>query len=509
MEPGVGLSDPASSAPSPPVSTTTPVADRPALGRWGRWSRGAGRLRGRIIAVYLLLLMVSGVLATVAIGEVLRIRLEDEIAGQLSQEVAEFNRLLLIGNDPTGKQPISSPELAFDMFLTRNVPSQEEGFVAFVGDTLYRSTLNKFPLDRLPTEITNRYGSGNPLAAPEDAPNGRFETELGTLYYRALPVQLGQRDGTFLVMILPIAEFGEIRELQTYGAGAVLLVLLLVAGGGWFVLNRLLRPVEQLTETAQLISLSDLTRRVEVQGSGAAAEMARTVNSMLDRLETVFRKEQEFVRDASHELRVPMTVCLGNLDVLAATLPEDSESAQVIALVGDEMDRMARIVDDLRLLADAGHSDFLHPERIELDALVADLSAKARALGQRRWVVEGACSGAVVADRHRLTEAVMNLVDNAVRHTDADDIIAIGATGNPSEVRIWVRDTGWGVPLTDQARIFDRFRRGARAYRTYRGSGLGLSIVRVIAEAHGGRVELVSTLGEGSTFTLVLPGPAS
>lgn len=459
--------------------------------------------------MYVLLLVVSGVLATVATGEVLRIRLEDEIAGQLGQEIAEFNRLLLIGNDPASKQPIGSPQLAFDVFLTRNVPSNEEGFVTFVEGTLYRSTLNKFPLDRLPTEITSRYGSGDPLAAPEDAPTGRFETELGTLYYRALPVQIGQRDGTFVVMILPTAEFGEIRELQTYGLGAVLVVLLLAAGGGWLVLNRLLRPVEQLTETAHLISQSDLTRRVEVRGSGEAAEMASTFNSMLDRLETVFRKEREFVRDASHELRVPMTVCLGNLDVLAATLRDDSESAQVITLVGDEMDRMARIVDDLRLLADAGHSDFLHPERIELDALVAGLSAKGRVLGRRRWVVEGASSGAVVADRHRLTEAVMNLVDNAVRHTDADDVIAIGATGDPDEVRIWVRDTGSGVPLTDQARIFDRFHRGARAYRTYRGSGLGLSIVRVIAEAHGGRVELVSAPGEGSTFTLVLPGPAS
>ena len=111
----------------------------------------------------------------------------------------------------------------------------------------------------------------------------------------------------------------------------------------------------------------------------------------------------------------------------------------------------------------------------------------------------------MVADRHRLTEAVINLADNAVQHTEDTETVALGAAVTGGEFRIWVRDTGCGVPLDDQPHIFDRFRRGTSAHLRYPGSGLGLSIVRAIAEAHGGRVELVSRPGAGATFTLVIP----
>jgi signal transduction histidine kinase len=110
-----------------------------------------------------------------------------------------------------------------------------------------------------------------------------------------------------------------------------------------------------------------------------------------------------------------------------------------------------------------------------------------------------------LVDRHRLTESVMNLVHNAVQHTVGHDTIAIGSSVADGEIRLWVRDTGFGIAESDQARVFDRFRRGRSAHRRYRGSGLGLAIVRTIAEAHGGHIELISKLGEGSTFTMVLP----
>ena len=124
-------------------------------------------------------------------------------------------------------------------------------------------------------------------------------------------------------------------------------------------------------------------------------------------------------------------------------------------------------------------------------------------------MLDRAANGIIIADRHRLTEAVMNLAHNAVQHTVEDELVAIGTSLNDSEMRLWVRDGGFGVSESDQARIFERFTRGRDAHRRYRGGGLGLSIVRAIAEAHGGRVELESRLGEGSTFTIVLPRHAS
>jgi two-component system OmpR family sensor kinase len=470
----------------------------------------ARRVRLRIAAGFTLLLLVTALVAAVAVREVLVLRLETRIENALGQEIAEFNRFLLVAADPVQGRPAPTMQDMFDAYLTRNVPSNEEAFVAFVGGEVYRASLSRFPLDRLPPDVVGRFTGADQLAPPDDLPSGRFESGQGPGYYRALPVVQGATAGTFVVMILPTAEFAEIGEVQTYGALAVLVVLLLAAGVAWALVRRLLGPVELLTETAEQISRSDLNRRIDVRGTGEAADMARTFNAMLDRIESVFRAEREFVRDASHELRVPVTVCMGNLEVLAIELGRDDDRRDddhnaTIALVIDELGRMARIVDDLRLLADAGGGEFLQPEPIDLAVLRDDLLAKAQVLGERIWLVEGEPSGALLADRHRLTEAVMNLADNAVRHTVPGDVIAIGADTGAEEVRLWVRDTGPGVAPTDQARIFDRFRRGSGAYRAYRGSGLGLSIVRAVADAHGGRVVLDSTPGEGSTFTIVLP----
>jgi two-component system, OmpR family, sensor kinase len=260
--------------------------------------------------------------------------------------------------------------------------------------------------------------------------------------------------------------------------------------------------VRLLTETARTISQSDLTRRIEVRGSHEATEMAHSFNAMLDRLEAVFRGQREFVQNASHELRDPITICSGHLDLLGDN-PEERE--RTVSLVMDELDRIGRIVDDLQLLADAAQPDFLQPEWVDLAIFTHELTGKAGALAPRRWTLDESAEGPFFADRHRLTEAVMNLAHNAVQHTVAEQTIAIGSAWAGDELRLWVRDTGSGIPVADQGRIFGRFTRGRGAHRRYRGSGLGLAIVKAIAEAHGGRVELISSVGVGSTFTLVLP----
>jgi two-component system, OmpR family, sensor kinase len=166
---------------------------------------------------------------------------------------------------------------------------------------------------------------------------------------------------------------------------------------------------------------------------------------------------------------------------------------------------MGRMVDDLQLLAESEQPDFLQVEWIDLELFAHELTAKAGALAPRQWMLDQAAEGMLIADRQRLTEAVMNLAHNAVEHTTEDDTIAIGVSLTEDEALLWVRDTGAGIALSDQTRIFDRFTRGRDARRRYRGGGLGLAIVKAIAEAHGGRIELESQLGAGSTFTIVLP----
>ncbi len=460
-------------------------------------------IRGRIVVAYVLLLVVFSFASILAIQNGLLLQLKQRVDEQLDQEMLEFNRLLVAGRDPETGRAFTSARTLFDLYFTQNVPGEGEAFTAFVGGATYRTSLVRFPLDRLPDEFFSRhFAASTDLPGPGEGISGVFSTARGDGRYRAVTVLIGGEVGTFVVAILPTAELREIHDLQSTGIWVSAGLLLLTTVCAWFVAGRVLIPVRQLTETARLISQSDLTKRIPTSGAGETVEMARSFNDMLDRLEAVFRREREFVHDASHELRVPLTVTLGHIEVLEGT-PEDRR--RTVALVTDELERMGRIVDDLRLLAEAGHPDFLQPERIDLAGLATELLSKARALAPRQWTVDSTVDGVIVADRHRLTEAVMNLAHNAVQHTAEQDTVAIGIARHDDEVLIRVRDTGTGVPVGDQDRIFDRFRRGSRAYRRYRGSGLGLAIVKTIAEAHGGRVTLDSEVGKGSTFTICLP----
>jgi signal transduction histidine kinase len=259
--------------------------------------------------------------------------------------------------------------------------------------------------------------------------------------------------------------------------------------------------VRRVTQMARTIEGTDLRRRIAVEGDDELAELAATFNAMLGRIERSFTTQRRFLDDAGHELRTPITIARGHLELLGE---DPQEREETIALVLDELDRMGRIVNDLLLLAKAEQPDFLNVGPVDVDALTDDLYAKTRALAPRTWVLESRAEGVVVADRQRLTQAVVQLAQNAVQHTGASDEIALGSFLADGELRLWVRDSGAGISAEDQERVFDRFVRG-RGASSCDGAGLGLSIVSAIADAHGGRVQLRSRPGGGALFTVVVP----
>jgi signal transduction histidine kinase len=271
----------------------------------------------------------------------------------------------------------------------------------------------------------------------------------------------------------------------------------------WLAAGRVLEPLRALTQATQSISESDLTQRISVQsGGGEIAELAKTFNAMMDRLEASFAIQRNFVNDAGHELRTPITIIRGHLELMG---DDPDEQQETVALVIDELDRMNRFVDDLLLLAKAERPDFLLLETVDVTAFTEELFTKATALASRTWKIAGVGKGHVVIDRQRLTQAVMNLAQNATQYTVESDTITLGSSISKGKVRFWVSDTGEGIALDDQKRIFERFARTTSSRRRSEGAGLGLSIVRVIAEAHDGQIYLKSKLGNGSTFTIVLP----
>ena len=193
---------------------------------------------------------------------------------------------------------------------------------------------------------------------------------------------------------------------------------------------------------------------------------------------------------------------------------------QTRILLLDELDRMHVLVEDLLILARSGRPDFVSPEWIEADIFLENILNRIKVFAPRTWELDAKPGGLVRADRHRLMQALEQLAVNAVRHTSEGDRISVGAAwaknddggtalgGRPllaSDLEIWLSDTGSGIPEEDQERIFERFFKGRNAAGASEGSGLGLSIVKAIAEAHGGTVRVESVVGQGSRFILTIP----
>ena len=229
----------------------------------------------------------------------------------------------------------------------------------------------------------------------------------------------------------------------------------------------------------------------------------QTVNGMLDRVEAAVQAQRRFSDDAGHELRTPITIVRGHLEVLDPNDPEDVVAT--VALVDDELDRMNRMVSDLLLLARAEQPAFLRPTLVDVGDLTRKAFEKLALLGDRDFTLQSVAEVSAVLDPQRITQALIALADNACRYTNDGDPIGVGSAHDGDWLRFWVADSGPGIDEADRSRIFDRFSRGGAGGKRSDGAGLGLAIVRAIALAHGGTVALDSPPGRGATFTVIVP----
>jgi signal transduction histidine kinase len=460
--------------------------------------RNRSGFRVRVLGFAAALLAAATVASLLVQRTVLLRRLDNQVAASLEQERQELERLAAGRNPETGAPFDGDVAAIFDTFLSRNVPAAGEVYLTYVAGELHLTTPPPagVRLDEVP-ERPARW------AALTTTDRGRLDSAAGPVEYLAVPLRSGgQTAGVFVVGNFLQDERDQILDRLRTEALVDLGVLVVAVGAAWVIAGRLLRPVRHLTDTARSITETDLSRRIPVDGDDEIAELTVTFNAMLDRLEGAFTAQRAFVDDAGHELRTPITIVRGHLELMGDS-PE--EHRETVALVTDELDRMARIVDDLLVLAKAEQPDFLRVGPILVAELTADLLTKARALGDRDWRLDTSAYGEVVGDEQRLTQAVLNLARNAVEHTAPGAEIGIGSERRGDDVAIWVRDNGTGIDERDRGRIFDRFARGRGDGRRSDGAGLGLAIVDAITRAHGGRIDLDSTPGIGATFTIVLP----
>ena len=474
------------------TAMTTADADRHA--RAGRF-RGPRSARARILLSIVLLLFFSSAVALVVDRQLLLGRVDERVDTELAQEVQEFRRLVRDGRNPETGEPFGTDVRAiFDVYLSRNVPGEREAFFAFVGDRLHRATAGEREADLRRAVLD--------LGSISAVERGTIDVGAAGYRYIAVPVVVGgRRAGVFVVTNNAEAERSEVIESIQVGAVVSLVVLLLAFGIAYVVAGRVLAPLREVTGTARAISETDLTRRIAVEGDDEIGRLAATFNAMLDRLERAFRTQKEFLGDAGHELRTPITIVRGHLELLG---DDPDERRETLELVEDELDRMARLVDDMLLLAKTEQPDFLRLEDVDLDVLTDELMAKAPALAPREWRLEAIGTGRLTADRQRLTQAMMNLARNAAEHTAGGDTITLGSALRDGRAELWVSDSGPGVDPDERERIFERFARGRGARRS-EGAGLGLAIVRAVAEAHGGHVTLTDSATGGARFTIELP----
>lgn len=314
-------------------------------------------------------------------------------------------------------------------------------------------------------------------------------------------------------MVIEVSESLEPTERALWLARVMYMVagvLALPAGllAGWWMARQALIPVNRLTAAVgTLAATGEFGQRVpETGGRDEIGQLARTFNDILERLTVVLDRQQTLVADTSHELRNPLMVVRGNLDLLVHDLPAD-QRLEAVNEAREEVDRMARLVGDLLFLADADTQGSIHRRNVELDDVLAEIVQDAQMVNPDHIIDLNANDPVLVlGDEERLRQLIWNLVENAIRYTPAGGKINLALRRRSRVAEILVSDTGIGIPEEHLPHIFDRFYRVDRGRsRALGGTGLGLSIVRQVAETHGGHVRVRSIPGIGSTFTVYLP----
>jgi heavy metal sensor kinase len=310
----------------------------------------------------------------------------------------------------------------------------------------------------------------------------------------------------------PVAQVdATMRQLSLLLMVAVPLTLLVASAGGLFLAGRALNPIDGITRAAAAIGADDLSQRLNLRGNqDEVGRLAATFDRMLDRLDRAFRRQRQFTADASHELRTPLTMLASQIDVALERKRTAADYETLLRSLREDAARMTQLVSELLTLAraDAGQQ-LLTREELDLGELVSNVVQAMQPLALQRGVQlaeHGQPQVTISGDQTRLTQLLINLVDNALRYTSSGGRVDVAVKEEAGWAELSVADTGMGIAAEHLPHLFERFYRAdpARA-RSDGGSGLGLAIAQWIVQAHGGQISVASEFGHGSTFTVRIP----
>ena len=369
---------------------------------------------------------------------------------------------------------------------------------------LYKSTRLAEPI--LPTEEVKRYMT-HPLGTMLHDATGPDGTE-----YRMATVRI-ERKGKFICYSQHAVRLSErdapLYRLALWLAGCSAAALLLAWVGIDFIIRQWISPLAALSETARKVDLGNLSRQRLFAPSDApeVAQLAHSFNELLDRVEAAHSSQHRFVADASHELRTPLTILRGEIDVALRRPRSPEEYAEVLQSSREEIERLSRLTENLLTLARADAGDaVVRKEPVDVATIASEVCRKLAPFSEQQRVpltCETAGPAMVSGDAVALEQIIFNLAENALRYTPPGESATIRVATTDAEVTVEVADHGCGISAEHLSHLFERFYRADKARsREFGGAGLGLSIVKTLVEAHGGRVEARSEVGAGSTFTV-------
>lgn len=436
----------------------------------------------------------------------------EDIRAALLKEADEIQEVAKLARDGRANRPITKPGDVLYLAIRSSLPDPGEAILGIVD-----SKVELVPGADVPSQRSIEADPELLAAAAAVKPTDTIRIhQISTaahpkLAFISVPVQVeGSPQLGHYVAAVDVAEiFAPVNRTHLTYAAISIVALLAIGVVGYQVAGRLLKPLRSLRQTAQRISDADLSERIpeeQLSSRDEVADLGHTMNAMLDRLSLSFDNQRQLLDDAGHELRTPITIVRGHLELMDPLDPADVRESREVAI--DELDRMQRLVDDLMMLAKSRRPDFVRTEPVVVSDLMVRVLDKIVMLGERHWTIESTTDEVVPLDDQRITQALVQLVANAVRFTQPGAVIALGARIVGPDLRLWVRDEGVGISPDVQDRIFDRFARGDQHVASGdTGSGLGLAIVAAIADAHHGRVSVTSVPGRGATFQLHLPHP--
>ena len=291
---------------------------------------------------------------------------------------------------------------------------------------------------------------------------------------------------------------------------AMVAIIILAGIGGLFLAERALKPVQQITKTAQNIEGSDLSQRINVKTDDELGMLASTLNEMIGRLEESFNRQRQFTADASHELRTPLAIMQAEATLALSKERAPDDYRKSLETISQESDYMSSVIGKLLFLArsDAGKEQLTF-EDVELKGLITGLASNIEALAQDKGIkfaVDAHEELMVSGDKVKLRQLFINILENAVRYTPTAGHISVSLVKQESNAVVSISDTGIGIPPEHLPHIFERFYRVDKARaRADGGVGLGLAIAKIIAESHKGNIEVESELGKGTTFRISIP----